>query len=119
MKKILFLIFVVLIACNKDNEDEPLVISKIEYRVTTSIEGAPVKFLNSQGEEEMEIMNQSVTWIHSFDWEKDLDSVGFKLKDYVNWTTYQIIVNEDSVINYTGPVPDGDNAGWYSIYYKF
>lgn len=119
MKKLLFLIFIALIACNKESEDEPLVISKVEYRIVTSIEGAPVKYMNSQGIEELAIMSQNITWVYSFDWEKELDSVGFKLKDYVNWTTYQIIVNEDSVVNYTGPVPDGGNAGWSPIYYKF
>jgi hypothetical protein len=119
MKKLLFLLLIVFISCNKDNEDEPLVISRIEYRIDVSIEGAPVKFINSQGLEELAIMNDSTTWVYTFDWEKDLDSIGFKLKDYTNWTTYKIIVNTDTVVNYTGPVPDGDNAGWYPIYYKF
>ena len=69
--------------------------------------------------QEMDIMNANTTWVYTFNWEKDLDSVGFKLKDYVNWTTYKIIVNTDTVVNYTGPVPDGGDGGWYSIYYKF
>ena len=120
MKKLLMLLLIVFIACNKDNkDDEPLVISRIEYRIDTSIEGAMVKYINSKGIEEMDFLCDSSTWVYTFDWEKDLDSVGFKLKDYITWTSYRIIVNEDTVVNYTGPVPEGGYAGWYPIYYKF
>lgn len=119
MKNLLLLLLIVCVACNKDNEDEPLVISRIEYRIDSSIEGAMVKYINSNGTEEMDFLNDSTTWVYTFNWEKDLDSVGFKLKDYITWTSYRIIVNEDTVINYTGPVPEGGYAGWYPIYYKF
>ncbi len=117
---LLLLLIIVFFGCNKDNEDEePLVISKVEYRINTSINGAIVKYINSQGIEETDLMNDSSTWVYTFDWEKDLDSVGFKLKDYLNWATYKIIVNTDTVVNYTGPIPDGGYAGWYPIHYKF
>ena len=55
------------------------------------------------------------------DWKPkvEMDSVGFKLKDYITWTTYKIVINTDTVVNYTGPVPEGGYAGWYDIYYKF
>jgi len=128
MKNLLLLLLIfVFIACNKDNEveeplnevEEPLVVSKVEYRISTSINGAMVKYINSQGVEDIDIMNDSITWVYTFNWEKDLDSVGFKLKDYLNWATYKIIVNTDTVVNYTGPIPDGGYAGWYPIYYKF
>lgn len=120
MKKLLFLLLIVFVlACNKDEEEEPLVISKIEYRIDSSIDGAMVKYINSTGAEEIDYLNDSTTWVYTFNWEKDLDSIGFKLKDYITWTSYKIIVNEDVVVDYTGPVPDGGYAGWYPIYYKF
>lgn len=121
MKNLLLFLFIfVFIACGKDSEEEePLTVSKVEYRVSTSINGAMVKYMNSQGDEVNAIMNDSTFWEYSFNWEKDLDSVGFKLKDYLNWATYQIVIDTDTVINYTGPIPEGGYAGWYSIYYKF
>lgn len=121
MKNLLLLLFIIgCFACSKDNEDEePQAASKVEYRINTSINGAIVKYINAQGIEENDLMNDSTTWVYTFDWENDLDSVGFKLKDYLNWATYKIIVNTDTVVNYTGPIPEGGAGGWYPIFYKF
>jgi hypothetical protein len=120
MKKLFFLLLVIVIACNKDDDnDEPLVITKVEYRIDTSVDGAMVKYLNAQGKEEIDYISDDSTWVYTFKWVEDLDSVGFKLKDYITWCTYKIVLNEDTVVNYTGPIPEGGYAGWYDIYYKF
>lgn len=121
MKKLLFLaLLVILFSCKKDSDnDDSDVISKIEYRIKTSTDGAGVKYLDAKGEEVFAIMSDDEEWVHSFAPKVQLDSVGFKIKDYINWVTYKIVVNTDTVVNYTGPVPQGGFAGWYGIYYKF
>lgn len=118
MKKLLFLALVVLISCNKKDEEGPAAISKIEYRIWTSTDGAGVKYLDAKGEEVFAIMTDDEEWVLSFAPKVELDSVGFKLKDYINWVTYKIVVNTDTVVNYTGPLPEGGFAGWVPIYYK-
>ena len=118
-KLLLFSLILFLVACNKEDDEEPLVVSRVEYRIDTSVDGAMVKFINAKGEEVIDYLSDDSTWVYSFQWEKDLDSVGFKLKDYITWTSYRIVLNSDTVVNYTGPVPEGGYAGWYGIYYKF
>jgi len=119
MKKFIFLLLVVLIACNKDddNNGDNSVISKVEYRIWTSTDGAGVKYLDASGKEVFAIMSDSAEWVMSFTPKKQPDSVGFKIKDYLTWVTYKIVINTDTVINYTGTVPEGDENRWYGVYY--
>lgn len=119
MKKLFFFIaLIALVACNKDEDDEPDGAGKIEYRIWTSVDGAGVKYMDAKGEEVFAIMSDTTEWVMSFTPEIELDSVGFKLKDYITWCTYKIVINTDTVVNYTGPIPDGGFAGWYEIYYQ-
>ena len=123
MKKILLLsllISFVFISCKKDDEDDgPLVIEKIEYHIDTNVDNSMIKYINANGGEELVLIGKDSTWVYSFAWKKELHSVGFKLKDYITWVTYKIVVNEDTVVNYTGVVPEGGYAGWYDVYYMF
>ena len=91
-----------------------------EKRHIVSIYIRILLFVDLDGDVEViDYLSDDSTWVYSFQWEKDLDSVGFKLKDYITWTSYKIVLNSDTVVNYTGPVPEGGYAGWYGIYYKF
>lgn len=119
MKKLFFFLVIVLIACNKDDEsDEPMVVTRVEYRISTSVDGPMVKYLNAQGQEAIDYLSDDEEWVHSFPYNTPLDSVGFKIKDFITWVNYKIILNTDTVVNYTGPVPEGGYAGWYGIYYQ-
>ena len=120
MKRLFFLLLVALVACNKDDDkDEPLVIERVEYRVDINQDGPMIKYLDSKGVEQIDFLKQDSIWVYSFEWEQELDSVGFKLKDYIEWTSYQIIINTDTVVKYIGPVPPGGQNQWYGVYYKF
>jgi hypothetical protein len=120
MKKLLFLflVLIVLIACNKDeNDDGPMVVTSVEYRIDTSVDGPMIKYINAQGDETIDYLSDSAVWVYRFPYNMPLDSVGFKIKDFMPWVSYKIILNTDTVVNYTGPVPQGGFAGWYGVYY--
>jgi len=119
MKKLIFIFLVILIACNKEDEqDKPMVITKVEYRVSSSVDGPMIKYINSNGGESIDFLSNEEEWVHTFPYNVPLDSVGFKIKDLITWVEYKIILNTDTVVNYVGPVPEGGYAGWYDIYYQ-
>ena len=117
---LIMLLFVVAISCKKD-EEEPFVITRVEYRIDSNVDNSIVKYIDAKGMEQIDfIVDKDSTWVYSFDWVKELDSVGFKIKDYITWTTYRIVINTDTVVAYQGVVPDGDpnDQNYYSVYYK-
>ena len=121
MKKysILLLALLISFACSKEEESEPEPITKVEYRILTSYDGAMIKYLDAKGEEVIDFLEEDVWYVQSFKPEIELDSAGFKIKDYVTWVEYKVVVNSDTVINHLGTVPDGNEAGWYNVFHHF
>lgn len=118
MKKLFFLFLVVLIACNKDDDnDEPMVVEKVEYRISSSVDGPMIKYIDAQGQEVIDYLTNKEEWVYSFSYDAPLDSVGYKIKDFITWVDYKIILNSDTVVHHVGPVPEGGFAGWYGVYY--
>ena len=118
MRKLLFIGLVLIIACGKEDdktENEP--ITKVEYRIKSSVDGPMVKYIDSKGDEDIDYLSNEEEWVHTFPYEIVLDSVGFKIKDFITWVEYKIVLNSDTVVNYVGPVPEGGFAGWYDVYY--
>jgi hypothetical protein len=119
MKKLLFLLLIIIIACNKDDDnDEPMVVTSVEYRIDTSVDGPMIKYIDASGQEVIDYLSDDEVWVYNFAYNTPLDSVGFKIKDFMPWVDYKIILNTDTVVNYIGAVPQGGFAGWYGVYYQ-
>lgn len=119
MKKLLVLLLAlgIIIACSKDDEESVEPISNVEYRISTSVDGPMVKYIDKNGDEGIDFLNDSTEWVYTFQYTTPLDSIGFKIKDFITWVEYKVIINSDTVINYVGPVPEGGYAHWYGVYY--
>ena len=122
MKKFIALFFAlaILFACNKEDDndqDSKGPITSVEYRISTSVDGPMVKYIDNKGVEAIDYLSDSVEWVHTFQYTQPLDSIGFKIKDFITWVDYKVIVNTDTVIKYVGPVPEGGYAHWYHVYY--